>query len=280
MPKKKPKRTVKKAKLKTVQVEVNETGLLNAWSDRFYLMAHDFARRGLSNETIAQRLRASTDTFQEWLDTKPAFAEAIQVGRNKSTKNQWLHLKPKQRAFLTTYTRVGNISQAAIAVGVSRRMHNKWLNEDGDLNDPGSYASCFRDAKETAIDFLEGEAIRRARDGVTRMKFHQGQPIMVPCLPSDPEAMEVEDGKGNKCFLKPYVEHHYSDNLLMFLLKSNRRDVYGDDPQVAITNNTISLNDLVQLTHSQEPKVIDAEFVNAEAQRLIESHREEDSEDE
>jgi len=55
---------------------------------------------------------------------------------------------------------------------------------------------------------LEEEAIRRARDGVRRMKFNPktGEPYIDP-----------ETGK-------PYLEHEYSDNLMLALLKRHFPD--------------------------------------------------------
>lgn len=117
-------------------------------------------------------------------------------------------LQAKKRAFLTAYVELGHIGQSATAAGVDRTTHYYWMREDPD------YVGAFHLAEEMAASALEDEARRRALQGVKRLKFHKGDPII------DPDTGE------------PYFEHEYSDTLLIFLLKSvypekfrERRDV-------------------------------------------------------
>ncbi len=282
MPKKKSKVRAKKklsSKQKEPSVQPSTSGIKlhdqtssPAWSDKFYLEAYTLARRGFVDKKIAERFRVELEVLEEWISSKPALADAIKTGRDLSARSKWIHLRPKQRAFLVAYSRLGNITQAAEASNITRKNHVLWMQKDGDLRDPGSYASCFTEAREDAIDRLEGEAFRRATDGVATMKFHQGQPIMVPCLPSDPDAHVAVDENGNRCFLKPYLEYKQSDNLLMFLLKANRRNLYADEPIQLNQTQVINLNDMISDIENKPPTVIDANFINQKANELIEHH--------
>ena len=113
-------------------------------------------------------------------------------------------LTPKQRRFLAAYRECGSIRRAAELAKVSRNTHHTvWIR------DPG-YAKAFDDATEEAVDRLEEEARRRAVEGVAKVKYHNGRPIINP-----------DTGK-------PVVKHEYSDPLLMFLLKGARPAKYRD----------------------------------------------------
>lgn len=79
------------------------------------------------------------------------------------------------------------------------------------------YVAAFARAKDHAADLLEQEARRRAHDGIQRKKFDRGVPLMDP-----------ETGK-------QYVEHEYSDTLLIFLLKGVRPDVYRENVKIDAT---------------------------------------------
>lgn len=110
--------------------------------------------------------------------------------------------EPKKKAFLYAYCEVMNITRAAKAADHTPRNHYHWM-----ANDP-VYASAFHRAKAVGADMLECEAVRRAQEGVRRLKFYQGQPI------TDPETG------------KPYFEHEYSDTLLIFLLNGAKPEKY------------------------------------------------------
>ena len=112
-------------------------------------------------------------------------------------------LKPKQRAFLAAYAVCGGISRAAKLAQTPRTNHYEWM-----LNN-AEYAATFEDAKEQACELLEQEARRRAVDGVKKPVFYKGKKI----------ASVVE----------------YSDNLLMFLLKSLKPERYRDNAKIEHT---------------------------------------------
>ncbi len=118
---------------------------------------------------------------------------------------------PVQAAFLEAYAQLGSITAAAkVADCHPSRHRNDWVNDPAYLKD-------FQEAAERANDALEDEARRRGKDGVWRMKFHQGEMITVPAEEGEPGAFKVA-GK----WRKPYIEHEYSDTLLTLLLKANR----------------------------------------------------------
>lgn len=121
--------------------------------------------------------------------------------------------------FLSALSRTGNISTACKAAGIDRS--TAYARRD---RDP-SFAGAMADALEQAADALELEARRRAQDGVRRVKFHKGEPIMVPAL--DRRGMPIQSPDGQPV-LVPYVEHEYSDVLLIFLLKGLRPEKYRD----------------------------------------------------
>lgn len=126
--------------------------------------------------------------------------------RKSNKRNKIPH--HKKAAFLAAFAEVGTIGRAAEASGVDRGTHYRWLEADND------YAKAFSDAAEAAADKLEAEARRRAHDGLLRMKFHQGEPII------DPRTKE------------PYFELEYSDTLLIFLLKGARPEKFRDNVKV------------------------------------------------
>lgn len=126
----------------------------------------------------------------------------------------------KRAAFLAAYAECGNITEAARRAGIDRTSHYRWIQEP-------DYADAFRAAEEQAVEMLEREARRRAIEGLRKKKFDRnGNPII------DPETGEQ------------YVEHEYSDTLLIFLLKGARPEKYRDRHEIrANVNVTAKLED-------------------------------------
>lgn len=108
-------------------------------------------------------------------------------------------LSAKQRAFLAAFPIVGTITGAAEAAGCNRRMHVDWMA------DP-EYSEAFNAARESLVESLESEAIRRARDGTIEGVYQGG----------------IQVGEQRK----------YSDTLTIFLLKANRPEKYRDEIRV------------------------------------------------
>ena len=101
-----------------------------------------------------------------------------------------------QDTFIEVLAATGNVSEAARAAGVGRRRPYKWKEAD-----PG-FADRWADAREEAADALEGEARRRAADGVEEPVFYRGEVCG--------------------------TVRRYSDTLLIFLLKGLRPDKYRE----------------------------------------------------
>ena len=115
------------------------------------------------------------------MDSKPA------TDTSKGDFPQIAHRK--KRAFLSAFAVTGTISGAAKASGISRRSHSSWMKQQ-------SYADAFAIAQDIAADALEGEARRRAIDGVCRPVLYKGEQVSV----TDPRT-----GKPSLLF-----EHEYS----------------------------------------------------------------------
>jgi len=128
----------------------------------------------------------------------------------------------KQVSFLAAYALCGLIGRAAKAAGCERQSHTYWMAHDPD------YPARFADAQAAANEMLEAEARRRATQGVERMKFYKGQPIIDP-----------RTGK-------PYVEHEYSDRLLELSLKAHMHEKYAEQRKVETIGNLTVLDPAIQ----------------------------------
>lgn len=127
------------------------------------------------------------------------------------------------RAFLSALSESGNIRLSCDAAGI-----NRWTAYDLRSSD-AEFADEWQHALDDAADLLEVEARRRAEHGVSRLKFHQGKAVLVPAL--DDNGLVITDDKGEPKW-RPYVEHEYSDALLMFLLKGARPEKYRENMKV------------------------------------------------
>jgi transposase-like protein len=107
------------------------------------------------------------------------------------------------------------LSEICMTLDISQGVVRKWRREDK------AFDEAYTDAEASVTDTLEKEAIRRARNGVLEPVISKGQLVMVK---------DTETGE-----LKPLQQRRYSDNLLQFLLKGRRREVYGDKREVDAT---------------------------------------------
>jgi hypothetical protein len=108
----------------------------------------------------------------------------------------------KKAVFLETLKATLNIRASAEAAGVSRRTVYNW-REDPEFNED---VNC---ALDDATDLLESEAVRRAKDGVLRVR-----------------SVRVTGDDGRTVFER-VEQREYSDILLIFLLKSLRPERYN-----------------------------------------------------
>ena len=135
---------------------------------------------------------------------------------------------PKKRprwakGFLASLAQSGNVRLACEAADVDRRTVYRLRAADE------AFASDWETALDESADLLEQEARRRAERGVQRLKFHNGSAIMVQAL--SPEGMPLVNVDGQPIMV-PYVEHEYSDTLMIFLLKGIRPEKYRERSDV------------------------------------------------
>ena len=109
----------------------------------------------------------------------------------------------KQQAFLEGYRHAGNVTAAALHAGVGRQTHYDWLDAYP------AYVDEFAEAMEESRDRLEGEARRRAIQGVLQPVFQGGEHV----------------GDIRK----------YSDMLLMCLLNAERPEKFRQRYEVSGT---------------------------------------------
>lgn len=138
----------------------------------------------------------------------PEMKARANLGRLKGVEALKKKKANNQRNFLAAFLICGTISHAARAAGIESACHYGWMH---DLN----YREKFALAQEEVADALEIEARRRAIEGVSRFKFHNGRVI------------KVYDAKKKK--MVPYEECEKSDILMIFLLKGRRKDVFGEN---------------------------------------------------
>lgn len=244
------------------------------WNDDYIFQAYELAYGGMDDKGIAGELNVTKKTFTSWLRNKPAFKRAILRGREQSPAHQLLEtegLTPRQVAFLKAFCEVGVVSHAAYDAFVTVNTVYEWKGRSE------AFAAAYEKAKTIAADMLEGEAVRRAKDGVRRYKFFKGVPICVPCSKDHPEAIlktvETQPGEFRNEYVRPYYEHEYSDRLLELLLKAKRRNEFSDKQEVNINQNTsVIMLDLLEQVEgqAQEPEVVDAEFIVKKADKFLE----------
>lgn len=158
---------------------------------------------------------------------------------------------PKKRprwakGFLAALAQSGIVGTAAGAANIDRRTAYYLRENDAD------FAADWDQALEDSADLLEQEARRRAEQGVQRLKFHNGQPIMVPALDERGLPMQAADGQP---IMVPYIEHEYSDTLAIFLLKGIRPEKYRERADVRhsgkIDVGALSDAELLAITEAQ-----------------------------
>lgn len=146
---------------------------------------------------------------------------------------------PKKNEMIVAFVdNGGRIARAAKTVHISRATHYKWLREDP------VYAEIFNEAKEYAADMLEGEAIRRAFEGVEEPVFYQGKRVD--------------------------TVRKFSDLLLIFMLKGLRphkfRDNYNPGMSLALQGGNVNITMQIPrpkgspLLESKEDKAVDVDF--------------------
>lgn len=103
----------------------------------------------------------------------------------------------KEDRFLEVLATGASVYKAALAAGIGRRTAYEWRDGDAD------FKARWDEAVEAGIDLMEDEALRRAKDGVTKPVYYQGE-----------VCGEVQE---------------YSDTLLIFQLKARRPEKYREN---------------------------------------------------
>ncbi len=135
-----------------------------------------------------------------------------------------------KKGFLEEYSQCGNITVAAEIVGMARRTHYRWIEDDV------GYREAFESATEEAIDRLEAEARRRAVEGVEKpVGWYKGEP-------------------------GGYVRE-FSDTLLIFLLKGAAPDKYRDRTEIrgfmSKLDLTMMSNEVIdRIAHGENPMAV------------------------
>lgn len=123
--------------------------------------------------------------------------------------------------FIASLSETGNITLAARVAGISRQAAYNAKESDE------SFASAWAEAEDVAADLLEEEARKRAVDGTPEPVYYKGQ--MVGAV------------------------RRYSDNLLMFLLKSRRPEKFRDRSEVKHSGGVgVTLTELLKLSQEDE----------------------------
>lgn len=127
----------------------------------------------------------------------------------------------KKKALIAAFSVCGVLTRACEVAGADKQQHFRWMK-----NDP-KYCAAFEEARDAAVDGLELEARRRALEGTKRVVLFKGKPVYVP--------KDLKNPKGPK---EIYVEHDYSDTLMMFLLKGQRPEKYRENaPKLEVNGN-------------------------------------------
>lgn len=114
--------------------------------------------------------------------------------------------RPWKEKFLKTLSRTGNVSTACRRARIDRGYVYTLYYRDP------RFRKRWDKAQETAVDYLEGEAWKRAAKGLDKPVYQGGKLVG--------------------------YERRYSDTLLIFLLKGRRPDVFGDKTKLEHSGTT------------------------------------------
>ena len=119
----------------------------------------------------------------------------VKKAKKKTTKSKF-DTPAKLAAFIGFLAQSGNVRKAAAKAKISPNTvyQEKAANED--------FKKLYEQALQVAVDAIEGNALERAMNGIRKAVY-----------------------KGNK---RVGTEIEFNDTLTMFILKTRRREVYGD----------------------------------------------------
>jgi hypothetical protein len=147
------------------------------------------------------------------------------VAAKKKPKARRTNRAPKKRSapdwapkFLRKLAETANVRASCAAAGVARS--TAYERRDADE----SFAALMADALDDAVDELELEGRRRAKDGVEKPVVYKGELAGVWV---DAAGKLVERGTAGATLI-PLTIREYSDTLLIFLLKAHRPEKYRE----------------------------------------------------
>lgn len=141
--------------------------------------------------------------------------------------------KTWQEHFLDELRKCGNVRAACLKTKIERSTAYKARKEDE------KFAEAWKLALEDAIDSLESEAWRRARDGNDKIILFQGKPVKI--------------GK------RMLIEKEYSDTLMALLLKAHRPDKFRERADTLNLNVDFSLltdEQVERIARGEDPRIV------------------------
>lgn len=133
--------------------------------------------------------------------------------------NPTTHTPEREERFLTALSETANVTLACKLAGVPRLTIYGWRDADP------AFKARWAEALDRGVEALEDEMMRRAKEGVDRPVFYQGE-----------ECGAIRE---------------YSDTLAIFLAKGARPEKYRENIKTEITG-TLTLEQLV--TQAAAPK--------------------------
>jgi len=127
---------------------------------------------------------------------------------SKSKKNESFL---KKRAFIAAYRTTASVHAAGRAAKIRPELHYQWLKSDA------VYRLAWETVQDQAAQTLEDEAVRRAVEGVKRVRTHQGRPIKI--------------GR------KTLYDTEYDSQLMTLLLKRYRPALYRERTETQVTGS-------------------------------------------
>lgn len=151
-------------------------------------------------------------------------AEKEYVPVNKRKPPQAIISLRKRAAFLKKLGQTGKVGQSSREVGYASTTFLQNLRRTDE-----EFARQWDEAMQAAVDQMEDEMVRRAKEGVKKPTVYKGQ----LCYQRSPEdGALILDTAGDPI---PIYVTEYSDSLLMFYLRAAKPNKYRDNIRVDTT---------------------------------------------
>lgn len=131
--------------------------------------------------------------------------------------NRMPHTDALREIFLAELRKLPNVSRAAKIAGLNRKTLYKDRDDEPDFKD------AWDQAIKEGVESMEAEGMRRAIEGVPRMRVSGGKVVLIPELNEDGTVKYDVDGNMT---LKPLIEHEYSDTVWCRLMEAHDPERY------------------------------------------------------